>query len=439
MRLKLERREGRRHAGRGRRRFMPVLYLQLPREFENNTSLRRLCCVSDGRLSISSARTTYPPPSHLQLSSTWVMTSTDHQHSCSSSRIGLPPGVPCLSMLYLKPPPMANGTNHTESLTPLSSNTGDEIIANRTVLHITVAITFYIAGVLFGFVWIATRDYNRQDGPPWVPKFCRTEICCAWFEPVIRFWPAYLWPLFLLCVFIYFIIEKAMDATNCCGQELRRSRRRRRLKSVHRDICASGLVCEPSGAASPYSSIISTPPHPVPQATYDPRFCLGDLSSWDSSSKSMNSFAPISTRPSRTTRMSWVAIPGRGYGTPPPIYQSRVNSARSSNATSISSTPGQSRSRSSSTLSADLEAARPVSMQIKRISITYDKAPSPLRTSESIAVNDLPVEMQMGNSSAQGSDSGGSSLVMQSGGLSGDSSRGKGKEKSAEDQGREKS
>lgn len=361
------------------------------------------------------------------------MTSTDHQHSSSSSGIGLPPGAPCLSILYLNPPPMANATNRTESLTPLASEPGDEIIANRTVLHIIVAITFYIAGVLFGFVWIATRDYNPQNGPPWVPKFCRTEICCAWFEPVIRFWPAYLWPLFLLCVFIYFIIEKAMDATSCCGRELPASRRRRRLESVHRDICASGLVCEPSGAASPNPSIISTPPYPVPQATHDPRFCLGDLSSWDPSSKSMNSSAPISPRSSRTTRMSWVAIPGRGYRTPPPIYQSRVNSARTSNAASTSSTPGQSRSRSSSTFSADLEAARPVSMQIKRISITYDKAPSPLRTSESVAVSNLPVEMQMGSSSAQGSDSGASSLVMQSGGLSGESSRGKDKEKAVED------
>lgn len=386
--------------------------------------------LSDGPLPISSARTTRPRPQcplHLQLSYTWAMTSTDLQQFNSSSRTGLPPGVPCLSMLDLNPPPMANGTNHTSD--PAQG------IVNRPALHITVAITFYIAGILFGFVWISTRDYSRQDGPPWVPKFCRTEICCAGFEPAIRYWPAYLWPLFLLCVFICFVIEKIKNATSCCGRELRRSRRRRRLESARQDLYASGLVSEQSGIASPNSPIISTPPHPVPQATHDPRFCLGDLSSWDPSIKSIDSPASISPRSSRTARMSWVAVPSRGHRTPPPVYQLRANSAQNfgkmglSNAASTSSTPRQSGSSSSSTSSADLEAARPVSMQINRVSITYDKAPSPLRTSESIIVNNRPVEMRTGSSSTKGSDSGDLSLVMQLGGLSGESSREKDEEK----------
>lgn len=91
------------------------------------------------------------------------------------------------------------------------------------VIVLFLTITFYIIGFVFSTMWILTRDYD----PRWVPSLFDTEACCAPFRPLIYFWPAILWPMFLLYVFLLFTADKVLHATTCCGKDMAASRRRK--------------------------------------------------------------------------------------------------------------------------------------------------------------------------------------------------------------------
>lgn len=104
---------------------------------------------------------------------------------------------------------------------------GDSLSGPLWPLWASLGTALYIVGAVFFLVWIFTRDYGGR-GPPWVPSFFRTEACCVIFEPIVHIWPALLWPLFLLLLLGYFIFDKTMHATTCCGREMTRSKRRNR-------------------------------------------------------------------------------------------------------------------------------------------------------------------------------------------------------------------
>lgn len=337
--------------------------------------------------------------------------------------MSLPSGTPFTSLLYLS---QSFGHKEIGSDNSTKTESKNQATYNLYFMYLALVISIYLVGILFGIIWVATRDYNRQDGPPWVPRFCRTEACCVGFEPIARFWPAFLWPLFLTWVLIYFIIDKALHATTCCGWETRRSKRRKRLQVAgrrNRDIYDSDFGSEPSDTISPRSSVISTPPYPVPRAIYATYNSVPNMGPWHPSSQSRTSSAAGLDRLGKSrlkSTASWMSIPGRGDGSPPlPPYQSRFNSAQNLGPMGISgvnhvgsmSPSGQSRASSASTLSnsqsdpaSNAGDNRPISIQIKRISIKYDRAPSPLQRSESVEDIDPQGVLQKNGSSARESD-----------------------------------
>lgn len=124
---------------------------------------------------------------------------------------------------------------------------------------VTLAIAMYVVGAVFFTVWIFTRDFEGRN-PPWIPSFFQTEVCCVLIEPIAKIWPALLWPAFLFLLFVYFAFDKAMHATTCCGREMTRSRRRKRMDARFRRMLPLDdveLVSHTGGTVTPESSVRS--------------------------------------------------------------------------------------------------------------------------------------------------------------------------------------
>lgn len=156
-------------------------------------------------------------------------------------------------------------TNHS-----LSSNHGVDGNDSLRYLWLVLGITIYITGLVFVLVWIYTRDYGGQ-AYPWVPSFFRTEACCVILEPLVRIWPAILWPWALILLFGYLTFDKAMHATTCCGREVTRSKRAKRWNlAAPRTLSSDGieLVSPTTGTMTPDSArtlsvgteLVRTPP-----------------------------------------------------------------------------------------------------------------------------------------------------------------------------------
>lgn len=109
--------------------------------------------------------------------------------------------------------------------------------SNFMAIYLALIISIYIVGIVFGLIWIFTREYDRH-GPPWVPSIFQTEACCVLLEPLVLIWPALLWPVFLIALLMYWTVEKAMRATTCCGREMRRHKRRYRWELENRRLSA---------------------------------------------------------------------------------------------------------------------------------------------------------------------------------------------------------
>lgn len=125
------------------------------------------------------------------------------------------------------------------------------------VVWVALLVCIYVVGVIFGIIWICSRDYLSYDKhrPPWIPSFCEEEVCCVLLEPIAILWPALLWPLFLLLLTGYFVLDKLLHATTCCGRELSRSKRqKRRANSLGSIELASR---DTSGTLTPASSMSS--------------------------------------------------------------------------------------------------------------------------------------------------------------------------------------
>ncbi|PSR91963.1 hypothetical protein BD289DRAFT_202366 [Coniella lustricola] len=113
---------------------------------------------------------------------------------------------------------------------------------NQRALLGSFLVSIYIVGVIFALLWILTRTFDRKLGPHWVPGCFRTDACCIWLEPVARFAPAFVWPLFIFLCFIYHAKEKSRDAATCCGRRRRIAKQQARLRSVMQpnyDVCDS--------------------------------------------------------------------------------------------------------------------------------------------------------------------------------------------------------
>lgn len=124
---------------------------------------------------------------------------------------------------------------------------------------VTLAIAMYIVGAVFFAVWIFTRDFEGRN-PPWIPSFFQTEVCCVLIEPIAKIWPAILWPGFLCLLLLYFAADKTMHATTCCGREMTRSRRRKRMDARFRRILPLDdveLVSHTGGTVTPESPVRS--------------------------------------------------------------------------------------------------------------------------------------------------------------------------------------
>lgn len=139
-------------------------------------------------------------------------------------------------------------------------------------IWLALGISLYVVGFVLTLVWIFTRDFDGY-GPPWVPSIFRTEACCVLIEPLAHIWPALLWPLWLLLLLLYFIFDKTMHATTCCGKEMKRSKRRKRWEMENRRMSAFDDV-ELLSAASPGSSrtaSVNTEPVRTPPPMYQSR------------------------------------------------------------------------------------------------------------------------------------------------------------------------
>lgn len=172
---------------------------------------------------------------------------------------------------------------------------------NLAILLVILGGVLYVVGAIFAFSWMRTRDYNRQTGTPWVPSCFHTERCCVSFEPIARYWPALLWPLFAVIICIHYVHDKVLYAVAHSGRTRRRKPHRKRFQAATRNVydvdIEPGFVPDPACSSS---SVISMPPILTPPPVY---------------------------RLKRTSVASWVSLPARGPDTPPPHYQSRQNSA----------------------------------------------------------------------------------------------------------------
>lgn len=362
------------------------------------------------------------------------------------------PGIPSTLPLYFLQSLWPDGTSEDCSTrAEYSGHIYPFLGENHNFLFLANLAAMYFTGVVFGIIWIAIRGYYRQDGSPWLPNFCRTDACCVWFEPIARFWPAVLWPLFLLWVLICFMIDNASHATNCCGFETRKSKRRKRLEAAakrNRDLFASEFESEPSETISQRSSVILTPLSRMPRSTYATYHAVPDIGSWSPSrTNSITSVDRLSKSRYKSSG-AWVFVPGRGDRSPSlPPYQSRSNSAQNialvgtSGAKSAGSVnpPRRSRASSASTSSNSQPGptpnpgdSRPISIRTRRVSVKYNSASSPLQRSESVDDIDPQVAVEMGGSSAHDSDNEDSPVVLEMGGdLSRESTSSMGGERAA--------
>lgn len=302
------------------------------------------------------------------------------------------------------PPGGSVSSNNTVPTADVASHDGN---INFSVMFLALGVSFYIVASLFTFVWIMTRDFNEANGPPWVPSFFRTETFCVCFEPIVRFWPAILWPIFLLVLFIWFGLDKGSNATTLCGREKRRSKMLRRLQSTEEDIYDTECASESAERMNSQSSRATLiPPPPLPPAVYGRVSSDPDLSPISPLSQSRaNSWGSLDSGSlkTRTIRSSigWVGIPARGenYNTPPPLYQLRQDSRSAMSpfgspkagfyGSLLSQSPISSLSSGSSSPSAPSTspprsnsapiAGSPIPLHVRRISIQVDPdAASPL-------------------------------------------------------------
>lgn len=226
-----------------------------------------------------------------------------------------------------EPIPPSNATTLPTANVPVQDQDGS---INFSVMFIALGCSFYIVASLFTIIWIFTRDFYEVNGVPWVPSFFRTETLCVFLEPIVRFWPALLWPVFLGFILVGYISEKSSDATTFCGREIRGRKKAGRLQSTKRDIYDTELGSESPGRCSNRSSQSSTRTLSMPRATYgransDPDMFMMSprATSWGSSSTTLDSQSP--RRKSSLLSGGWVRVPARGEydnRTPPlPLYQ----------------------------------------------------------------------------------------------------------------------
>lgn len=93
-----------------------------------------------------------------------------------------------------------------------------------------------------------------MTGPPWIPRAFRTNTYCLCLEPIVRLLPVIFWPMFLLGLAAYFAVDKCMHATTCCGRDLRKTRRRKRLDSIN-----NNTIYDVFDDIEFQSTVISTP------------------------------------------------------------------------------------------------------------------------------------------------------------------------------------
>lgn len=103
-----------------------------------------------------------------------------------------------------------------------------------------------------------------MTGPPWIPRAFRTNTYCLCLEPIVRLLPVIFWPILLLGLAAYFAVDKCMHATTCCGRDLRKTRRRKRLDSMN-----NNTIYDVFDDIELQSTVISTPksagePTPLP-------------------------------------------------------------------------------------------------------------------------------------------------------------------------------